>query len=137
MDNKTDTIAWQVTDFKSARYIPEVVDEESKRYTGSIDAMLYNSASLLKQIAYDKAKPAYVVKAAVDGYLHTFAEKYDVDGEIAKFESEEPDELKYYEESFKAGFEAGMLTHYSVDVLMRKGLGFNNYQPIVFTKEEL
>jgi c-di-GMP-related signal transduction protein len=135
--DKKNTTQLQITNFKTARYIPDVIDEKSKGYMGSIDGMLYHSASLLKQIAYAEDMPKVVIRAVADGYIHSFAEKYDVQGEIEKYEAKDMEERETYEANFKKGFEAGILTHGSVDMLMRKGLGIQNYQPLIFTKDEL
>ncbi len=131
------TIPLTFVDFNSGRYTPETVDEGSKKYTGPVNGMLFNAVSLIKFLGTEDDVPAIIKNALANGFMHSFAEAYDVFGEIAKFQSDDLEELATYEANFKKGFEAGVLSNWSVDTLMRKGLGFDNYQPIIFTEDEL
>ncbi|SCA56545.1 hypothetical protein MTBPR1_200025 [Candidatus Terasakiella magnetica] len=137
MDNVVGTLAWKVCGSKLSRFISENVDEKSKRYTAPMNGALYNLLSLIKYLSKGENVSDTESLGLGNGMIHSFAANYDVDGEIAKFQSEDPEELALYKEAFTRGFEAGILTHSSVDVLMRKGLGFENYQPIIITEDEL
>lgn len=131
------TIAWQVCDFDSDRNIPKNVDERSKQQAHAFKCVLRNAVSLIKLIGTDNTIPDIVKNAISKGYIHACAESYDVAGEIAKFSSDDPEEVELYETYFKHGFEAGILTHMPIDTFMRKVLGYVNYQPVIITEDEL
>jgi hypothetical protein len=130
---KKRTIPLRVCSDNPQRFIPENVDEASEKISRQLNEILSPFFDIISAV---KNEPVSVeMRAVCDGLLHAFSSTYNLPEKSTSYVHDDPKVHELYSTSFRRGFEAGLLQNSMIDALMRSGLEYRSYQPIIYEEE--
>jgi len=130
---KKRTIPLRVCSDNPKRFIPEKVDKASEKVSNQLTAMMQPFLEILSAV---KNEPVSIeMQGMCNGLIHAFNTIYNLPEKSTSYVHEDPKACEQYRVSFRQGFETGVMQNAIVDGLMRQGLGYRSYTPIIYDEK--